>query len=136
MAKDLSYLIGRLQGLNELVKILKGVVDKDKNADSEMVKVMTDHVAEQLTSILSDLDEIGMDNNQQVALADIKAKHVMPNEPESKDEEEISDLKDDAEGAESKTDEPAPDEEQKPADIDQHQKTVDDLLHDLEAMQT
>jgi len=115
--KDLNYVIGRLQGLNELVKILKDLVDKKGVQDSDITKVMTDHISSQLTSIISEFDTIDAKPKQKQALADIKEKHDVAKES-------------------SKEAAPEPKKEDSKEALDKHEKTVDDLLKDLESLKT
>lgn len=107
--KDLNYVIGRLQGLNELVKILKDLVDK-KGAPEEIIQVLTDHIASQLTSILSEFETVEAKPKQKKALESLKEKHEEP--------------------------EPVEVEEPPKEKLEKHEKTVDDLLKDLESLKT
>ena len=116
--KDLSYFIGRLQGLNELVKILKDLVDKKGTQDAEIVTVITDHIADQLGSILKEFDNAEAKPKQKDALMELKEKHTEAALP--KPEEKL---------------EPIPEEGPKEK-LEKHEKTVDDLLKDLETLKS
>ncbi|MEO0250589.1 MAG: hypothetical protein ABIN58_13915 [candidate division WOR-3 bacterium] len=110
--KDVNYLIGRLQGLNELVKILKDLAESKRGAqDSEVIRVLADHISAQLTSIISDFESIDVKPKQREALVNIKEKHKVPVEEAA--EEEIPSEK-----------------------LEKHEKTVDDLLRDLESLKS
>jgi len=112
--KDINYLIGRLHGLEELVKILKDLADK-KNAQSiEIVSVIADHISAQLEAILGDFDNVKVEPSHKEALSEIKEKH------EEKIEEDAEELED------------MPPREQTKGRIEKHEKTVDELLRDLE----
>lgn len=109
--KDLSYVIGRLQGLNELVKILKDLVAK--KGDVETIAVVTDHISKQLDSILSELDTVDVKPKHKEAITALKEKHVEPEVEEPPEPVEP----------------PAPE-----AKLEKQGKTVDDLLKELETM--
>jgi len=118
--KDLNYVVGRLQGLNELVKILKDLVDKKGAGDSEIVSVITDHISDQLTSILSEFDSIKVEPRHKEALAEIKEKHTEAQKQAPASVEE------------AKKAPAAGNQEQ----LEKHEKTVDELLKDLESLKT
>jgi hypothetical protein len=134
--KDVNYVIGRLQGLNELVKILKDLVDKKGNENSETIAVVTDHVAAQLNSILIDLDKLDVEPQHREALSQIKEKHSEPlfERRPIRDQSTVhDDSNKDSEDEESEDSEESAD--QAPAEqLEKHEKTVDDLLRDLESM--
>ena len=121
---DINYLIGRLQGLNELVKILKDLIDKKGVKDAEIVTVITDHISAQLDSILAEFDNIDVKPKQKDVLMELKEKHSEPKVVVGEIKEEV---------------EPTP---ARPKDADakeqleQHEKTVDDLLKDLETLKS
>lgn len=117
--KDLNYVVGRLQGLNELVKILKDLVDKKGTTSSEIVTVMTDHIADQLQSILADFEDIQVPAKHKEAFAEIKEKHVEAVEEEPEEEEHAPLTR--AVAKEK---------------LEKHDKTVDDLLRDLESLRS
>lgn len=139
--KDLNYVIGRLQGLNELVRILKDLVDKKEDQTPEIVSVITDHVAEQLNSILTEFDEIDLPDEHREKLQAIKDKHQKnlssesdllaeekPKEPPEEESEEGA-----GEGAEEGAKEEKPSGKET---VEKHEKTVDDLLKDLESLKS
>ncbi len=106
--KDLNYVIGRLQGLYELVKILKDLVGKGGQGNSEVVSVITEHISSQLSAILSEFDELDVKPEHKELVQQIKEKHE---EAEEKGEDK---------GTEEK--------------LEKHEKTVDELLKDLEGL--
>lgn len=119
MTKDISYVIGRLQGLNELVRILKDLVKKEGSQESETITVVVDHIAEQLESILSEFDDLDVKPRHKEALMELKEKHAEALKPLAEEEEE------------------APEEEETPKEkLAKHEKTVDDLLKDLESLRS
>ena len=118
--KDLNYVVGRLQGLNELVKILKDLVDKQGTGDSEIISVITDHISDQLTSILSEFDSIKVEPHHKEALAEIKEKHA---EAQKSAPASIKEAKK----------APADDNQQQ---LEKHERTVDELLKDLESLKS
>ncbi len=117
--KDLNYVIGRLQGLNELVRILKDLVSKKDVSDSEIIGVITNHISDQLNSIIEEFDNLDVEPQHRAALTEIKEKHSDITKPpdESDEEEEPSE-----EGDEKK--------------IRKHEKSVDELLKDLENLKS
>ncbi len=121
---DVNYLIGRLQGLNELVKILKDLVDKKGSKENEVVTVITDHISSQLDSILTEFDTIDAKPNQKNALMELKEKHSEPKTIVDEAKEEAEDM-------------PAPEKDAGTKEqLEQHEKTVDDLLRDLETLKS
>ena len=52
MATDMSYVRGRLEGLFELVTLLKDMVHGDVSGSAEMLQKMVDHVYTELGEIL------------------------------------------------------------------------------------
>ena len=124
--KDLNYVIGRLQGLNELVKILKDLVDKKKGEDSEIVAVITDHVSEQLDSILGEFDGLDVKPEHKEALLELKQKHAETEPVETPEQAPVQ-------NPEKGEQEASPDSKGK---LENHEKTVDDLLRDLEGMKS
>ncbi|MBN2518427.1 MAG: hypothetical protein JXB14_06265 [Candidatus Altiarchaeota archaeon] len=107
---DMSYVVGRLHGLNELVKILKDMVkNKKATQNAEMIEVMADHISEQLEAIIGEFEGGGVKPEHKEKLAEAKEKVV---QSQRKVEE--------AETPEEK--------------LDEHSKTVDELLRDLESM--
>ena len=121
--KDLNYVIGRLQGLNELVKILKDLVNTEGTKDSEIIAVITNHIADQLSSVISDFDKIDVEPHHKEALAEIKEKHVEAQKPAPASIEEAKKQE-------------APAEADNKEQLEKHEKTVDDLLKDLESLKT
>jgi len=107
---DVDYVIGRLHGINELVKILRDLVKTKAGAQkTEIIQVMTEHISSQLDSVLAEFQE-------------------MPHPPEKKELAEAIQEK----HAESKNKiEEAPTPEKK---LEQHSKSVDELLKDLESL--
>lgn len=120
--KDINYVIGRLHGLNELVQILKDLADKKGTQNAEMIAVMADHIAEQLSAILEDFDKVDIAPKQKDALLDIKEKHV---ENRKQEEEEAE---------EQEEEEPTPKANRER--LEKHERTVDDLLRDLESLKS
>lgn len=108
MPTDMNYVVGRLHGLNELVKILKDLVSKKGAGSSDVIEVITNHISDQLNSILADVDGMDVKPEHKPIVKEIKQKH-----------EEVQ----------KKVEEEEPPTEEK---LDQHSKTVDDLLKDLE----
>jgi len=125
---DISYVIGRLQGLNELVKILKDLVDKKGAKDDEVITVITDHISTQLNSILSEFDNLDAKPKHKEVLMELKEKHV---EPKSI----VDEAKEEAAAAPPKQEAPSKGIGAK-EQLEQHEKTVDDLLKDLETLKT
>lgn len=120
--KDLNYVIGRLQGLNELVRILRDLVEREGENNSEIIANVTEHISVQLESILSEFDEMPTDDRQKYALRELKKKHgVEKKRPD--EEEEVAE--------EVATDEA---EESPRGKLERHEKTVDELLRDLESL--
>ena len=140
--KDVNYVIGRLQGLNELVKILKDLVDKKGNQNPDIIATVTDHVSEQLNSILSDLDNLDVEPQHMEKLQQIKEKHSEParDEEETEEAEEEEPERKPIRDQSTVKEEDLEDEESSGDDskdkIEKHEKTVDDLLKDLESMKT
>jgi primosomal protein N'' len=114
--KDLNYVVGRLHGLNELVEILKDLADKKENQNSEMIAVLADHIAEQLQAIIRDFDKMDVEPEQRELLSDLKEKHMQPQEKGKKKGEE--------------------EEEDNREKLEKHERTVDDLLRDLESLKS
>lgn len=126
--KDLNYVIGRLQGLNDLVKILRGLIDKKGGTQNpEIVAVITKHISDQLDSIISEFDSLEVGPTHKEALMQLKEKHS-PTPPTTTDDAEESNS--DEEDAEQEN------EEESNSKIDKHEKTVDDLLRDLESLKS
>jgi len=114
---DLNYVIGRLHGMNELVKILKDLADKKGAQNTEIITVMVDHIAEQLDSIIADFDSIKVQPEHKDLLMDLKEKHFAKKQEEEEEAEEKEE------------------EEELPREkLEKHERTVDDLLRDLESM--
>ncbi len=113
--KDLNYVIGRLQGLNDLVKILKDLINKKGAADSEIVAVITNHISDQLASILAEFDNLRVEEHHKEALTEIKDKHIRAQASEPASSGDVA----------------------KPQQqLDKHEKTVDELLRDLESLKS
>jgi hypothetical protein len=144
--KDINYVIGRLQGLNELVKILKDLVDKKGSQNSDIIAVVTDHVSEQLDSILNEFDTLDVEPEHKEKLNALKEKHsesvrlrkpiidestVKENLPDKEDEDTDEDQAEESDDSEASDDESGEDSKET---LDKHEKTVDDLLKDLESM--
>jgi len=125
--KDLNYVIGRLHGLNELVKILKDLADKKGTQNSEIIAVMADHIAEQLQAILSDFDKVDVQPEHRDVLMELKDKHM----PAKKEEEEEPPHKKKFEEEEEEQE-----EDDARGRLDKHERTVDDLLRDLESLKS
>jgi actin-related protein len=121
--KDLSYVVGRLHGLNELVSILKSLVYKNGCQD-ETVTIITDHIAQQLDSILKDFDKLDVPEEHKEKLQEIKEKHaeLAPIEAKPKEKEAAKETAPEEQKAEPK------------GELEKHEKTVDDLLKDLESI--
>lgn len=112
--KDLNYVVGRLHGLNELVEILKDLADKKGGQNQEMIAVLADHIAEQLQAIIRDFDKMDVEPEQRELLSDLKEKHMPQEKGKKKDEEE----------------------EDNREKLEKHERTVDDLLRDLESLKS
>jgi len=107
---DVDYVIGRLHGINELVKILQDLVKSKGGAEkTEVIQVITDHISSQLDTILEEFKE-------------------MPHPPERKQLAEV--IKEKHEEGKAKVEE-APTPEKK---LEEHSKSVDELLKDLESL--
>jgi hypothetical protein len=119
--KDINYVIGRLQGLNELVQILKDLADKKGEHNSEIITVLVDHIAEQLQAIIADFDKVKAEPEQMEALAELKEKHMPPKEERGKKREEEEEEEEEEGGKEK---------------LEKHERTVDDLLRDLESLKS
>ena len=94
--------------------MLKDLADKKSAQSLEVISVIADHISEQLDSILKDLGTLNVEPKHKEALQDIKEKHE---EQRQEDTEEIEDLSPRAQAKEK---------------LDRHEKTVDELLRDLE----
>lgn len=127
--KDMSYIIGRLSGLNELVKILKDFVDKE-GTDAEVISVMTDHISAQLDSILSELDTLEVGPEQREMLTGLKERHA------PKLAEEKMAAAEEEKPPEKKKEPPPEEETTQKEKLEKHEKTVDDLLKELEGMKS
>ncbi len=132
--KDLNYVIGRLQGLNELVKILKDLVNSKETKDSEIIAVVTNHISEQLNSVLGEFDDLDVEPQHKEALAEIKDKHKEKPPPASMEEAKGEQAPSGKEQPESKGDEASPSGSKE--NLDKHEKTVDELLKDLENLKS
>jgi gas vesicle protein len=108
MPTDMNYLVGRLHGLNELVKILKDLVGKKGSGSADVIEVITNHISDQLNSILAEVGKMDVSPEHKPVVKEIKQKH---------------------EETQRRVEEEEPPTEEK---LDQHSKTVDDLLRDLE----
>jgi len=107
---DMGYVLGRLHGLNELVKMLVDTVKNEKAAQNkEVIEVMASHISEQLESIIKEFGAV-----------EVKPEH----------KEKVEEMKVKVEESQKKA-EAAPTPEAK---IDKHSKTVDELLKDLETI--
>ncbi len=158
--RDIDYVIGRLQGLNELVAVLREV-GKKGGQNPEIIATLAEHISGQLESILKEFDSLDVKAKHKTALKELKGKH-MPEAatpaqakaarkapgpaikaapaakkalPEAK--------KPVPKKAAPKPEEEAPKEEPveaKPATpaavLEKHEKTVDDLLKELESMRS
>lgn len=106
----MGYVLGRLQGLNELVKMLVETLKDEKTSQNkEVIGVMVIHISEQLDSIIKGFEK-----------GEVKPEH----------KEKIEEIKEKMEEGQKKV-ETAPTPEAK---IDEHSKTVDELLKDLESI--
>ena len=107
---DMGYVLGRLHGLNELVKILiDSVKDEKISQNKEIIEVMANHISEQLESIIKEFGR-----------GEVKPEH----------KEKVEEMRGKIEEGQKKV-EAAPTPEEK---IDEHNKTVDELLKDLETI--
>ena len=150
--RDLDYVIGRLQGLYELVVILKDQVGKKGAQNSKIVTTLTEHISEQLESILEAFDSLDVKAKHKAVLEGLKEKHMPEEAPEQapkkaarkKPEPARKAATREAQKREARREAPAeeiPEEEvQKPsaqkAVLEKHEKTVDDLLKELESMRS
>jgi methyl-accepting chemotaxis protein len=105
-----DYIKGRLHGLDELVKILKDVVASKSTDNAAIIQVLTSHISNQLDSILQDVEGMPKEKPEHEQVAQSMAqKHE-----ESKSKVEAAETPEDK--------------------VEEHSKTVDDLLKDLENM--
>ena len=111
---DSSYIKGRLNGLNELVKVLKEIVErKEEIKTQEIIQLITLHISAQMAAITQELSE---------AASNAPAEHANKlNEIKQKQEEKQKDSDEKPE---------APVEKK----VEEHGKSVDDLLKDLETL--
>jgi hypothetical protein len=132
--KDLNYVIGRLQGLNELVRILKDLVDKKEAQNSEIVAVVTDHVADQLSAILGEFDSLEIEPHHREALSQLKEQHSESNASPKRSIIDQSTVHEDDTTPEEEPEGDDDSEDSPKEKLEKHEKTVDDLLRDLESM--
>jgi len=148
MAADI-YARGRLYCLNELVKILKEIVDKKDSINTEeIISMLINHVSTEMAATMTEFSEVARQSDdysteQKEKVEEIIEKHEAIQQktglnpdaktaPEPKAEPE----------AEAKVETAAPPQKDeaiipKPSakqQVDEHSKSVDDLLKDLESL--
>ncbi len=57
MEKNMDYLQGKLEGINEMVKILEEILEKDGISREEIIKTLVKHISRDIDQILENYDE-------------------------------------------------------------------------------
>lgn len=108
--KDINYVKGRLNGLNDLVVILRDIVEKKEDMNThELIELLTSHINDQMASVIDALGSSKMPKQQKEMVEEMREKH------------------EETKKAVQETKQPV-------KKVAAQEKSIDDLLRDLEAL--